>query len=199
MTKRTLPALLIGGLVVSLASPALALDGWGDRRGMFFGLLLGGGAVTAEADQNGTTVKQDTEIGFNFRARVGGGASQQLTIDAELGVNAYSQRQERDGFSSEASQKLYTTYIGANYYPLPKMGLYIRGMGGLVVAILDFENSSGRSQSNSDTGLGFGFGVGYEFFANANLAAGIGGDYQIMSVNDTSFSMASFGITATWY
>lgn len=199
MTKRSIPALLIGGLIVSLASPALALDGWGDRRGMFFGLTLGGGAVTPTFDNGATSIEGDTEIGFNFRARVGGGASRRLTLDAEFGVNSHTESKELNGFSAESSWNLYTTYIGANYFPIAKSGFYVRGMGGLAVATNDFEDSSGRSRSNSETGLGFGFGVGYEFFANANLAAGVGGDYQIMSVNDYRFSMASVGVTATWY
>ncbi len=188
---KAMSASLIAVMLVGFAAPAWALDAYRDRRGLFYGLGLGGGNVTSETK----TGEGDGTLGFNIRGRIGGGVSQMLTLDAELGMNLHS---EDFGNDVTVSRQLYTMYIGGNLFPIENLGLYVRGMGGMVVASATIDTPVG-SDSASETGLGLGVGAGFEFFANADLAIGAGADMQWISIEDTDLTMISLGINATWY
>ena len=62
MKRHLILSSLVGVMVVSLFGEAFALDGWRDRRGMYMGLLVGGGS--AKADLDGAK----SELGYNFGA-----------------------------------------------------------------------------------------------------------------------------------
>ncbi|MCA9543088.1 MAG: outer membrane beta-barrel protein [Myxococcales bacterium] len=196
MNSSIRPRHLIAGLValllVGLAAPAWALDAYRDRRGLYYGLGIGGGNVTSKTDGS----EGDGTLGFNIRGRLGGGVSQQLTLDGELGMNLHS---EEFAGGAEVSRQLYTMYVGANFYPLKDTGLYLRGMGGMAVASVTVDIPGLGSDSKSETGLGLGAGAGFEFFVNADLAIGVGADYQWISIEDTDINMLSVGVNANWY
>ena len=175
-------------MVLGTLSEAYALDAYRDRRGLYGGLSIGAGSGQADAD------RAKSHIGYNFRARIGGGVQQNLTLDAEFGWHGESYNEGK----IETDVTLFTTFVGGNYFLIE--GLYIRGMGGVahISNSLTNTNNSG-SRELSETGLGFGVGAGYEFFANADLAIGVGGDFQIAKFEDIDYTTINFGVTVMWY
>jgi hypothetical protein len=170
-----------------LATPALALDAFRDRRGLFFGLLAGGGGSKADVDG------AERQLGFNLRARVGGGVNEQLTLDAEYGFNTHS--------DDQFSRQLHAFGVNANLFPAKDMGLFFRVGGGLVLGQYEFDGQALGigDRSESELGLGAGAGVGYEFFANSDLAVGLLVDFQYQSFDEYSLNSLNIGVTATWY
>ncbi len=183
MKTRRLQVLLVAAMTLGATGSAWALDAWRDRRGLFFG--VGVGAGSGKSDFKGA----DSHIGYHLRARVGGGVSKELTLDAEFGWHAASFEEG----TSDVSNSILTGLVAANYFVYE--GLYLRGMGGVAQLNTDFD----PGDSSGDTGLGVGLGLGYEFFASANLAVGVGGDYRLLHFDDFDFTLINFGITATWY
>ena len=55
------------------------------------------------------------------------------------------------------------------------------------------------SNEDTQTGLFVGGGAGYEFFANADLAIGLGVDFQHQMYDDLNLNSLNLGITANWY
>ncbi|MCA9539682.1 MAG: outer membrane beta-barrel protein, partial [Myxococcales bacterium] len=151
MNPRRLLALLSALVVLGLAGQAFALDAYRDRRGMYYGLGIGGGANKFDTD------KAENRIGFHLRGRVGGGISQNLTLDGELGWRIESYEQG----AADVTNQFLTLYVGANYFVTD--GLYIRGMGGLAHLLTSVEvNLLGAkaTDDDSETGLGVGAGAG---------------------------------------
>ena len=72
---------LISGVLLCWTQ-ALALDGYRDRRGIFYGFGLGGGQT--KVDVPGSKGRE----GRNLRFRIGGGVNKTLTLDAEIGHSA---------------------------------------------------------------------------------------------------------------
>lgn len=175
-------AALTALMVVGLAGEAFALDAWRDRRGLLFGVGVGAGSSQSDIKD------AEAHIGFNFDVRVGGGINKQLTLDATIGLQTAS----FDENDVEIGQDIFTGFIGANYFILD--GLYARVMGGVAhIGVLE------PGEDDSETGTGFGVGAGYEFFATADLAVGLGGDFRYLSFEDSAFTMINFGVTGTWY
>lgn len=191
MRNRPLVYLTTLATLATLVSPALALDAFRDRRGLFFGLLAGGGGTKADIDG------AERQLGFNLRARVGGGATEQLTLDAEYGFNLHS--------DEPFSRQLHSWTVNANLFPVKGTGLFIRGGGGLVLGVLEVDPYTGPAGveigggSESELGLGLGAGVGYEFFANSDLAVGLLVDFQYQTFDEFTLNSLNLGITATWY
>ncbi len=185
--NRTTFAAVVALLVLGTAGQALALDAYRDRRGLLFGVALGAGS--GKADIKG----EDAHIGFNLSARIGGGLSEQLTLDAEFGYHLASFEQTSGGVDTDRSNDLFSGMIGASFFVW--QGLYLRAMAG--VSHLSAAVDPGKD--HSDTGLGFGGGAGFEFFANSDLAIGVGADYRYHSFEDFDFTQINFGVTATWY
>lgn len=194
MTNRRVSALLAALMIIGLAGEAFALDGYRDRRGIFYGLGIGGGANQFDTDG------ADNQLGFHIRGRVGGGINERVTLDGELGYRTESE--ESDGLSGEltVSRDFLSLYMGANFFVFD--GLYLRAMGGLnqlvVTATLDGPVGS-TSDDDSTTGLGLGGGIGYEFFASADLAIGIGFDFQYLMYDDFTANQMNFGAQFNWY
>ena len=180
--KRKLTTGLVFLFVAGLFSQAYALDGYRDRKGLFTGLYLGG--ASAKADFAGAK----SHIGYVLGGKIGGGVNQNLTLDGSLTMRLESY----DEGTVAVSTRTTTMYLGINYFV--KDGLYVRGMGGIAQA-----SSDAGGEENSETGLGLGAGLGYEFFASAQLAVGVGGDYQMQQFEDTTVSVINFGISANWY
>lgn len=169
-------------LLLLFASQALALDGYRDRRGLYYGAGFGGGQTKADTDG------ADSHIGYNFRARIGGGIDQNLTLDAEIGLNTVSYSQS----GVDIEQDVSTVAIGGNLFV--RDGLYFRLQGGIAELSIETDNTE-----DTQTGLFLGGGAGYEFFANADLAIGLGVDFQHQMYDDLNLSSLNLGITANWY
>ena len=176
---------LVTTLCLLFVSQALALDGYRDRRGLFYGVGFGGGQTKADVDG------ADGHIGYNFRARIGGGIDKELTLEAEIGLNsvAYSQS------GIDVTQDITTVAVGGSIFV--KQGLYIRAQGG--IADMTVEVDLDNVDPDSQTGLFMGVGAGYEFFANADLAIGLGVDFQHQMYDDVNLNALNLGITANWY
>ncbi|MEZ4468697.1 MAG: outer membrane beta-barrel protein, partial [bacterium] len=184
-----------GAALLGTAGNALALDGWHDRRGLFFGLGLGGGIGQVHTDD----IDGDQEMGLNLRARIGGGVNKQLTLDFDLGMHF----QSTNTAGIDMDQTITTGMVGANYFLMD--GLYLRGMAGM--GHYSTEPQNAKIDGDSEVGLAIGAGAGYEFFANADLAIGVGADFRRVFFTidaapkdvDAAFDLIGFGITATWY
>ena len=161
---------------------ALALDGYRDRRGIFYGFGLGGGQT--KVDVSGSKGR----LGHNLRFRIGGGVNKTLTLDAEIGLHSASYTES----TVDMERTISTFGIGGNSFI--NDGLYLR----LAFGMAEFTQDSDIS-SDTETGLFVGGGVGYEFFANADLAIGLGVDFQHQMYDDLNISALNLGITANWY
>jgi len=132
-----------------------------------------GGSLGLGKDVKGAEGK----FGYFLRGRVGGGLNDSLTLDGELGL----------WMQDDAT--VLTAMFGLDFFLID--GLYVRGMGGL--ANLSPEHGDGEA------GFGAGGGLGYEIFANADLAIGIGADYQRHFDNHFDNNVVSLAISATMY
>lgn len=183
-----LGTLFAGMLVLGLAGEALALDGFRDRRGLYFGLNLAGGAGQAVAGD----VKSDRNLGLSVGARVGGGVNRRLTLDFSVDGYFQTRNDEIAGVTREVDTTLLSGMIGGSFFLID--GIYLRGMGGLAQA----STTVGKVE-NDEVGLGLGAGAGYEFFANSDLAIGAGVDYRMFMFDEYDYNVLNVGITATWY
>jgi hypothetical protein len=187
--KMRLGTLFAGLLVLGLAGEAFALDGFRDRRGLYFGINLAGGAGQAEADG----FKSDRNLGLSIGARVGGGINRRLTLD--FSVDGYFQTRNDEitaGLTREVDTTLLSGMIGGSFFLVD--GIYVRGMGGLA----QITQTVDKAESD-EVGLGLGLGAGYEFFANSDLAIGAGVDYRMFTFDEADYNILNVGITATWY
>ncbi len=181
--KRTLLLASSAFFLVSLfASSAWALDGYRDRKGLYGGATLMGS--WSQADYSGA----ESNLGLGMGLRIGGGVNSQLTLDLSAATRSGSYTEAGADVESTSS----TMFLGANYFL--NDGLYIRAMGGLA----KITNEMGPIETN-ETGLGGGLGLGYEFFGSADLAVGVGGEFQIHSFDDFNVQFVNIGVTATWY
>lgn len=194
MNTRRIGALLAALMVIGLAGEAFALDGYRDRKGLFYGLSIGGGS--AQADTDGA----ESRLGIHLRGRVGGGINKHVTLDGELGWR-YSSTEEDQALSERTvTNHVFTMYVGGNFFVFD--GLYIRAFGGMAHMLTsdDVETPIGDgSNDDSSTGLGMGAGLGYEFFASSDLAIGIGGDFQHQIYDGLTINQINFGVSAHWY
>ncbi len=194
MNTRRIGALLAALMVIGLAGEAFALDGWRDRKGMYYGLGLGFGAAQPDIDN------ADSRIGVHLRGRIGGGVNKHVALDGELGWRYQSTDEDRPGGEATISEQFVTLYVGGSFFVFE--GLYIRAFGGLAYLAQSIEIETPIGDSSDDdsyTGLGVGAGLGYEFFASSDLAIGVGGDYQHQMYDDFAVNQINFGVTATWY
>lgn len=160
-------------LVAALTAPAFGLDAYRDRTGVFYGGGVGFGA--GKADSTGA----ETKAGFNLDGRVGGGITQNLTLDFDLGLT------KQLGIDTT----LVKGFIGVNLFPAGDLSL--RLMGGIAHASID--------GGKGTTGLGAGAGLGYEFWANADMAVAVGVDLQRHFYDSVNFTALNFGLAFTHY
>ncbi len=194
MNTRRIGALLAALMVIGLAGEAFALDGYRDRKGMYYGLSLGGGS--AKADTDGA----DSKLGIHLRGRVGGGINKHVTLDGELGWRYQSTDEDVGLGELTVTEQFLTMYVGGSFFVFD--GLYVRAFGGLAHLIVSVDFDGGIINGYDDdsyTGLGMGAGLGYEFFASSDLAIGIGADVQQQIYDDASITQFNFGVSANWY
>lgn len=158
---------------LTVASPASALDAYRDRTGIFYGGGLGFGA--GKPDYTGA----ETKAGFNVDGRIGGGLTQNLTLDFDLGLTR----------QLGVENTLLTGFVGANLFPVGDLSVRLKG-GVAYASVAD---------ADSATGLGVGGGLNYEFWANADLAVGVGVDFQHHFYDDFAFNALNFGLSFTHY
>ena len=77
MKRHLILSALVGLIVVGMLGEAFALDGWRDRRGMYAGVMIGGGSAKTDQDN------AKSQLGYHMGLRVGGGVSKTLTLDAK--------------------------------------------------------------------------------------------------------------------
>ncbi len=181
--KNTL-ALSIAGLFV--AGPAFALDGYRSRKGLLYGAGFGLGAGKIEGQGS------DQRLGYTLRLRAGGGITEKLTLDFELGMHKAEYEYKVGPATVDISNQLVTGGLGLNFFVVDN--LYVRGTMGLARFAVDV-----GGVEESDTQFFVGGGLGYEFFANSDLALGIGSDVVLSSVKDNDFQLVTFGLTLTHY
>ena len=107
------------------ASQALALDGYRDRRGLFYGVTLGGASFKADI------AGSKRNLGYTFGGKVGGGVSETLTLDGSLNFQLQDYDQSGIAVKTNSTEML----VGGNYFltvDQAKNGLFLRGEVGLV-------------------------------------------------------------------
>ena len=181
----TSTAILLATLL--FASQALALDGYRDRRGLFYGVTLGGASFKADI------AGSKRNLGYTFGGKVGGGVSERFTLDGSLNFQLQDYDQSGIAVKTNSTEML----VGGNYFltiDQAKNGLFLRGEVGLVS-----QSTEVLGAESDETGLVVGGGLGYEFFASADLAVGIGATYKLQQFDDANVSVLQFAITANWY
>jgi hypothetical protein len=164
--KKVTMALLVG-VVMCAATSAKALDRYQDRKGLFYGMGIGGGGAirVPGADIGGEGI-------FDFQ--LGGGATSHLTLALDTDISVL-------GFENT---------VGLSIAPGPEItyffgdtGLFIRVGLGAALNVM-WVDGDGEFFAGLDTDLGFG----WEFFANASFALGmsIEGGYSVLSGDDNA-------------
>jgi hypothetical protein len=177
MTQRHIKKISIAALVGILtcaATTAEALNMYQDRKGLFFGMGIGGGAAirVPGADIGGEGI-------YDFQ--LGAGATSHLTLALDTDISVL-------GFENT---------VGLSIAPGPEVsyffgdtGLFIRVGIGAALNVM-WVDGDGEFFAGLDTDLGFG----WEFFANARFALGmtIEGGYSVLSGDDNALVGFMFG------
>ena len=189
---------LFGSIVLTavllLPSPANALDARRDRRGIYFGLGVGGGSGTSPHDASLRTDRGG--VGMVLHARGGGGLSQKLTFDASL----TQFRQAETGEAVEEVSEHTLLAIAANAY-LTKH-LFLRGGVGISQGSLyDTATVLGAKVSNDASAMALGViaGGGIEFFLGSQMAASFTLQGQFHTAASVRFSGVLGYAGITWY
>ncbi|HUT77769.1 MAG TPA: hypothetical protein VM285_08795 [Polyangia bacterium] len=170
-TKAIACSLAAATLLVLAATPARALDAYQDRKGLFSGVGLGGGAVLSDDEAGGE---------FLFDLTLGGGATADLTLALDLDIRYQRFDAERQDWMVVPGPQLDWFIAG---------GLFIRAGIGLALVFTKGPEVGdvpvpAKQVEDNDFTLGFdaSLGLGYEFFANSNLALGLAleGDYYLL-------------------
>jgi hypothetical protein len=176
-------------LLLTAASSARALDAYRDRKGLFSGIGLGGGAVVSDDEAGGE---------FLFDLTLGGGATADLTLALDLDI-----RYQR----FDADRRNWMVVPGPQLDWFIAGGLFLRAGIGLALAFVRGPEVSdvavpGKEVEDNDFTLGFdgSLGVGYEFFTSSNLALGVAveGDYFVLDEIEDVFS-ACFSLSLRYY
>ena len=172
--------------ILLLSVPALALDGYQDRRGFFGGIGFGGGGVFAGSEPGG---------GIVFDFQLGGGATQNLTVALDTDLSIHILEHSRN--------LLLTPGPEVNYF-FGETGIFARVGIGMALTFSWFEDTDfeipagGKKPDDTDFRLGFdgSLGVGWEFFVNSDLALGLAfeGDYVVLNGDDIASFGFSFGL-----
>ncbi len=177
---KTASAVFFAMLLFSLSSTVFALDAAKDRRGLFWGMGIGG---------NGTVSIPGADVGggFNFDIQLGAGASQHLTLGLDVDViGVYFDFQQNIVFCPGPE---------INYF-FGDTGLFLRG--GLAAALSVVKDES-RRDAEFSAGFDVELGFGWEFFANTNLAVGIALEADYMLRNNNDFVMVGFMFDLKYY
>lgn len=167
-------------LLVLAAGPAEALDAYQDRKGLFSGIGLGGGAVLSDDEAGGE---------FLFDLTLGGGATSDLTLALDIDVRYQRFDADRQNWMVVPGPQLDWFIAG---------GLFIRAGVGLALVFAKGPEVAdvpvpGKEVKDNDFTIGFDatLGLGYEFFVNSNLALGLAleGDYYLLDEIEDVFGI----------
>ena len=174
MKKRWVPLTALFMLIV-LSVPAQALDGFKDRRGLFWGMGFGGGGIVA-------IPPGDTGGHILIDLQLGAGATQNLTLSFDTDVLV--------GLFEHERNFIFTPGPEVNYF-FGSTGFFVRAGVGAAMSILNVNNAN-------DFSIGFdsGVGFGYEFFVNSNLSLGVAleTDYILRQGDDLLWFGFMFGL-----
>jgi len=172
--------LVVAAILLS-APPALALDGYQDRRGLFAGLGFGGGFVAPAAEG------ADNEVGERLMLRLGGGVAENITLDVSMDFL----------FVPDIDARTISFWGGGSFYLVPQA--FVRA----AVGIANFSREVGPAGGVSDiskAGLGLFVGAGFEMFVNSELAAGFTLGFERQQFDDDqSLNVVSGLIGISWY
>lgn len=178
-----------------LASQAFALDAYKDRRGLFAGLNLGGGAGFAGVDSAGeaTGLDKNRQLGLHLGAEVGGGLTK--TITGALETNWWIRTVRLN------ERKLNHQHL--SLLPFVRWfiwdGLNIGAGTGLAYTVFDTERDGVETFRYREMGLALKAGAGYEFFVNGTIAAGIDVGYTRHFYSNADFDTVGAQVTLRWY
>lgn len=181
--------------VMFVAGQASALDAYKDRRGLFAGLNIGGGAGFAGIDNVNelTGLEENRQMGLHLGAEVGGGLSKRLTGALEgnwwirtVRLNNHSLDHQHLSFMPVGR---FFIYDGLN------VGLGV----GLAYAVFDTERDGVETYRYREMGLAAKLGVGYEYFINGTIAVGLDVNYTRHLYNRADFDTLGANITFRWY
>ncbi len=194
MRHRLVQAIVAIAFLV-IAAPALALDGYKDRRGLFLGVGLGGGvgAASTELARESTGLDDGRQLGLDLSATLGGGATEYLTFGAQ---GNWWIRTVRLGDRSLEHQHL-NFLAAANFFIID--GLYAEGGAGLAYAAFDTARGDVETFTYRELGLALKVGAGYEFFLNGTTAIGFGAGYTRHFYNNARFDTVNGVVTVRWY
>lgn len=193
--KRRIAGWMVFALATFVASQAFALDAYQDRRGIFAGVNVGGGAgfVGVDPVTDVTGLDENRRLGFHLGAEVGGGIGTRLT--ASLQGNWWIRT------VTLGSRHLDHQHL--NFMPTANLfiidGFYAEGGAGLAYAVFDAERNDIRIQKYREMGLAAKLGLGYEFFLNGTVAAGIKAGYTRHFYGNANFDTISGMVTLRWY
>ena len=164
--------------LLTLATPAFALDGYQDRKGAFGGIAIGGGGGRTDVD--GFDVGDG--IGLVAQGRVGGGLNDRLTMD--LSYTWFTRDRVGHGLMAVASNIFLTDEL------FLRLGV---GLGRGVVT-----DAAGDTETE-DFSMGLLAGGGIEFFLNSNLAAGFTVQLQQHLISAVRYTGVHGMAGLTWY
>ncbi len=157
--KRWIGPVVLLVALLAIASPASAFNG--SRKGFLLGAGFGAGfsSFNQELTVNGIQYpKSDDEskTGLATDFRIGGGVSDQLTLNNALG--------------SDVTIASGLGLLGGSWYMKPEGPcFYFNGLVGIATWATPFE-----SGSKSGNGFGLGLGAGYEFSKHWSVEANLG-------------------------
>jgi len=178
MMKRAWMGVILAGVLAGAGHAFM--DGYQDRKGVYFGFDAAGGNGKAEANGGGDT----SALGVMPSARLGIGSEGDLGVDLEGGVF----------FGSDDGVDQTHTGVYANVQKFLNKNIYVRG--GLGFALGRWESTG---VSETDNGLGFQAGFGVETFLSAENALRLGAVYRAHNYDDFDFTFMGLVAGLTFY
>jgi hypothetical protein len=151
-TFTTLGLVTAFGVMMGIATTARALDKYQDRKGLFFGMGVGGGGAFRVPSGN-----MGGEGIFDFQLGAGATSNLTLSLDTDIAVL---------GFENEVDLSIVPGPEVSYFFG--KTGLFVRGGLGAALNVV-WIGGNGEFVAGFDVDAGFG----WEFFVNSNFALGI--------------------------
>jgi hypothetical protein len=195
----TLVALLAAGFVMMAASSAFALDNYADRKGLFFGVGLGGGVGGVDlAEGEGQAGFEDGRLpGFHANAMLGGGVNSNIVLGAQFNLWSRTVTKTLESGATHKWAHNHTSLLAAGNFFLIE-GFFVEAGGGL--AYSSFEGVRGDQDMNhQEMGFALKGGAGYEFFINGTHAIGVNAGYTRHFYDLATFDTFNAGISMRWY
>jgi hypothetical protein len=195
----TLVAVLAAGFVLMAASSAFALDNYADRKGLFFGLGVGGGIGGVDlAEGEGQAGFEDGRLpGFHANAMLGGGVNENIVLGAQFNWWSRTVQKTLESGTEHKWAHNHTSLLAAGDFFLID-GFYLEAGGGL--AYSSFEGVRGDEDRNhQEMGFALKGGAGFEYFINGTHALGFNAGYTRHFYSLATFDTFNAGISVRWY